>query len=952
MNRSSTTIGRAVRMALGAASGLVAFAPNALAQEQQGPMDEVIVTGSRIPRPDLESASPVTVLSKETIESSGVTDIGDLLQSIPSMSGSPIGTTTNNGGDGSVQIDLRGMGVDRTLTLVNGMRTVDGGDYQTIPQNMIERVEVLKDGGASVYGADAVSGVVNIITRSNFDGLEITAQTADFTDMKSGAQNTIGLVGGKTFEAGNFTFGAEYIDQEEAYQSDAPWEFFNNSYYIYPEGCERQVTAPYDGTPQGGCYVLGSSRIVEGRFNVGDIGGTAAADQFMADGGVLGPWDGRTYNYAPVNYIQTPYQRTNVFLDGKYALTDNIDFRANIRANFRQSGQELAPTPYSTEVDPGHLVSYNGASYQGISADNYYWTQQRNAYNATNPANLIPDDRPVINARRRMLEIPRRFEQDVNQFQASFGLNGEFGESMRWEAFYNWGERTRTDQDFGQYSGPGLATALGPSADLNNDGTPECYGNIADPNTLIPGCVPLNLFAGAGAIPMDQLAGLSTELTDTYNTRQNQAEISVSGNLFELPGGPMGWALGYAYGDINYSYRPDSAKSLGIVTGNKGAGTSGSLTNSSFFGELAVPLFDNGNQKLDMRAGARYDSYDQFDAESTYSAGAEFYVVEELKVRATYGTVFRTPTITDLYGGQVDSFPQYNDPCIPGVGDPLPPGCAQLGVQFDSQVLARVGGNPNLTPETGDTFTAGIVWAPKFESSDLSITVDYWKIAIEEGISSLGVQYILDDCYNNVNAESCALVFRNADYSINHVNDFPLNVADQSAEGIDTEFRYSLNTEVGKFSAEVLWSHNLARTKTPFPGSDEVELVGRYTDPTAEDGGAYAEDKVNYSFKWLWKDLMLGYSGEFISSLAADTLCNCGVGNNPDGTYTQTIDSLLYHDFFAQYSFGGAKIMAGVTNFTNEEPPYIDIGFNATTDPSTYRMFGIGYWLRVGYTFE
>jgi outer membrane receptor protein involved in Fe transport len=257
MNR--TKISRAVRLALKAASGatLATFATTTVAQEQQ-PMDVVTVTGSRIPRPDLDSASPVTVLTRETIETSGVTDIGDLLQSIPSMSGSPIGTTTNNGGDGSVQIDLRGMGVDRTLTLVNGKRTVDGGDYQTIPQNMIERVEVLKDGGASVYGADAVAGVVNIITRTDFTGLEVTAQTADFMDMKSGAQNTIGLVGGKSFEGGYFTFGAEYVDQEDAFQSDAPWDFFQNSYYIYPEGCERQVTAPYDGSPTSGCYPIGS----------------------------------------------------------------------------------------------------------------------------------------------------------------------------------------------------------------------------------------------------------------------------------------------------------------------------------------------------------------------------------------------------------------------------------------------------------------------------------------------------------------------------------------------------------------------------------------------------------------------------------------------------------------------------------------------------------------------
>jgi outer membrane receptor protein involved in Fe transport len=908
-------------------------------------MDEVIVTGSRIPRPDLESASPVTVLSKEAIEASGITDIGALLQSIPSMSGSPIGTTTNNGGDGSVQIDLRGMGVDRTLTLVNGLRTVDGGDYQTIPQIMIERVEVLKDGGASVYGADAVAGVVNIITRTNFDGLEVSAQTADFTDMDSGAQNSFGLVGGKTFEGGYFTFGAEYVDQEAAYQSDAPWDFMQNSYYIYPEGCERHPAAPYDGTPQGGCYPLGSSRIVEGRFEFGGVG------LFMAPGGELAPWDNRTYNYAPVNYIQTPYKRTNVFLDGKYELTESVEFRANIRANFRQSAQELAPTPLTTETDPGYGVTFGGNQYNGISADNYYLTQAVAAYNATNPDVLIPVGTPVINARRRMTEIPRRFEQDVNQFQASFGLSGQLDNGMRWDVSYNWGERARTDQDFGQYSGPALADALGPSADLNDDGTPECYRDINDPDTLIAGCIPLNLFAGPNAIPMDQLAALSADLSDTYSTRQNQAEVSVSGELFELPGGAIGWALGYAYGDLDYQYRPDSAKALGIVTGNTGTGTSGSLTNNSFFGELALPVFDNDTQSLSFKAGVRHDSYDQFDAETTYSLGTEFYMTQDLKLRATYGTVFRVPTVSDLYGGQVDSFPTYNDPCIPDVGDPLPPGCAQVGVQFDNQLLAKIGGNPNLEPETGDTFTAGVVWAPKFESSEFSVTVDYWKIAIEKGISSLGVQYILDDCYNNENPESCALVFRAPDYSIALVNDFPLNVADQGAEGIDTEFRYSIDTSVGKFAAELLWSHNLGRTKTPFPGAEEIELIGRYTDPTAEDGGAYAEDKINYSFKWFWNDLLLGYSGEFISALDADTFCNCGAGNNPDGTYTQKIDSALYHDLFAQYSFGSAKIMAGVTNLTNEEPPFIEIGFNATTEPSNYRLFGRGYWLRVGYTF-
>ena len=397
---SNRTLQRAIRLALGVTSGalLASYAPGGLAAEEASAdaLETVIVTGSRIKRVELEAASPVTVITHEALVEEGITDVGHLIQRIPSMSGSPIGTTTNNGGNGSVQIDLRGMGVDRTLTLVNGKRTVDGGDYQTIPAMMIERVEILKDGGASVYGADAVAGVVNIITRTGFDGLEINAQTADFFDMRSGAQSSVGLIGGKTFEGGHFTFGAEYVDQEEAYQRDAPWDFFQNSYYIYPEGCEKQVAAPYDGTPQGGCYPIGSSRIPEGRLNSSElrqrfysagnprlfdyfngvynrIDGVAAgaADPdfdpayavptfntpriFMnEDGSGLVPYDGRTYNYAPVNYMQTPYERTNIFADGKFAVTDNVNFTGSLRGNFRKSAQELAPQPYNSPTDPAY----------------------------------------------------------------------------------------------------------------------------------------------------------------------------------------------------------------------------------------------------------------------------------------------------------------------------------------------------------------------------------------------------------------------------------------------------------------------------------------------------------------------------------------------------------------------------------------------------------------------
>ena len=932
----------AIRVALstGAGAGVLGvagFVPSAQAQDidaRQG-ADEITVTGSAIPRADLSSASPITVLDREEMLATGIRDVGDLLQRMPSMSGSPIGTTTNNGGTGTVEIDLRGMGVDRTVTLVNGHRLVDGGDYQTIPPIMIERVEILKDGASAIYGADAVAGVVNIITRTDFDGISVDFQNADFFDMDSGSMNTVSVIAGTTFDTGNFVFGAEYVDQEEAYQRDAPWAFFQDSYYIYPEGCEAHPTLPYDGTPQGGCYVLGSSRIEEGRFLFPTHG------QQMVQGGALVPWDGRLYNYAPVNYIQTPYKRTNVFAEANFDLTDTVQFSASLRGNFRESAQELAPQPYSSEVDPGYPVVIGGNTFQGISEDNYYLVQ------ALTAAGLAVE--PVQNARRRMSELPRTFTQDVTQYEARFQLSGDIG-NVGWEAYYNTGRRDRVDQDYGQFSGPKLYNALGPSADLLNaagqpgtDGVPECYRDINDPTSLIDDCVALNLFAGPLNVPQDQLDYVGINLIDNRLTEQSIVGITLNGEAFDLPGGPLGWAVGVNYWGQNFLYSPDSAKQQDAVTGNTGLGTDGSLYSMGLFAEILAPLAESFNLKL----GVRNDDYNKFGGETTYQIGLEFQATDGLKLRATSSSVFRAPTIEDLYEGTQDDFPTYSDPCI--TTGPLPPGCLMQGVQYDQQLLAKVGGNPDLIPETGDTLTAGIVWAPNFSDGDLSLTVDYWTVEIEDGISSLGVQYILDTCYIEQNAQSCALVFRAGDYSIDHVIDASLNVANQGAEGVDTEVRYTFGTGSGQVELAFLWSHLLERTKVPYPGAPEQDLSARYTDITAEDGGAYAQDKINYSLQWQINNLTIGYLGEYISALDADTFCNCG----PVAPYIQKIDSYLYHDVVISYEFGmGSQISFGATDITDEEPPFIEIGFNALTDPSTYRMFGRGYYLRFTQNFE
>jgi outer membrane receptor protein involved in Fe transport len=935
LKRKPLSVAVATAVGVAATTGM----PSAFAKESEM-LEEVIVTGSRIKRADLDSASPVTVMTREDFEWKGVTDVGYLLQRMPGMAGSPIGTTTNNGGNGSVQIDLRGLGVNRTLTLVNGKRTVDGGDYQTIPATMIERVEILKDGASAVYGADAVAGVVNIITRQDYEGVSFEAYTTDFFDMDSGAQQSYNFIAGKSFDGGNFMFGAEFVDQEEAYQSDAPWDFFQDSYFIYPTGCESQPTAAWDGTAQGGCYPLGSSRIPESRI------GFLTQGTYMAPGGVLTPHDGRTYNYAPVNYIQTPYERTNIFAQLNYEVFDGVQLAAEFRWNDRTSAQELAPQPYNSPTDPAHNAVFNGTAYSGISEQNYYLRQSVDAWNAANPGNQLIYE-PVRDARRRMVETTRRFEQDVDQTQINVTLMGEIND-MSWEVYFNRGWRDRTDVDYGQFSGPQLHNAMGPSADLDGDGSPECYLDINDPSSLIAGCVPMNFFGGPGAMTQDMIDYVKIDLVDTFEQETYQYGASLSGNAFELPAGQIGWAVGYEYRKEDFTYSPDSGKQLDAVTGNTGAGTTGGYSSDSFYAEAFIPVFDNGSQSLDITAGFRYDDFSTFGDDSTYQIGIEFRPTETLKLRATAGEVFRAPNIGESFGGQVDSFPTYNDPCDPtsnGVGT-LAPGCGgRVATQLDTQLLARVGGNPDLLPEEGDTFTVGVVWTPDFDFGDLSVTVDYWDTELEGLITTLGVQYILDDCYWSNNAASCALINRREDspeWGFESVLDAPLNAALSQATGVDLEIKTAFSTDFGDIEAEFLWAHYIDLERQAFPGDDKDDVVGRY----AGGGQAWAEDKINYTVAWRRGDWTVSYLGEYIGELEAD------VSFFPN--YRQDVDDQLYHDITVIYDLGdtGFRFSGGVTNVTDEEPPYIDFGFNASTDPSTYRMFGRGYYLRATWSKE
>ena len=882
---------------------------------------------------------------------------------IPSMSGTPLGTTTNNGNtdEGTVQIDLRGMGVNRTVTLINGHRSVDGGDYTTIPSIMIDRVEILKDGASAIYGADAVAGVVNIITRTDFEGLNIDVQTADWFDTDAGQQNSIALIGGTTFEEGNFIFGAEYVDQEEAFQRDTPWDIFQGSYYIYYDtdpGCEVD--------PANLCTFFGSSRIPESRLNFidtsGEFASQAGTGRFLIDTpassayevGLMVPHDGRTYNYAPVNYMQTPYERLNYFGEGNFDVTDNVRFHAEFRGSNRKSDQELAPLPYDTNIFPGFNGFWQGAPFLGVSVDNYYLRRAIDLYNTTNGTTLPYE--PLNNARRRMVETPRHFSQDLTQYQAVIGLSGTVND-LDWDVFFNKGSRKILNNDLGQFSGIRLQNSLGPSADLDGDGQPECYGDVTDPATIVTGCVPMNLFGGEGTVTQDMLDYVGVELIDTRAWDQEIWGASVTGSAFDLPGGELGWAAGVQYWDQQFKYTPDSAKSIGTVTGGTGFGTDGGLRSTSVFGELYAPVFDNGTQSLALKAGGRWDDYNLFGNDTTWQFGVEFQVIESLKLRATAGTSFRAPTIEELFDGLRDSAPTYNDPCDPSnYGTTRPPGCTRDALQTDTQVRSLIGGSQTLVPETADTFTAGFVWQPEFGDADLSLTVDWWSIDLEDAISVFGVQFTLDQCYLEQVQASCDLITRrnDADFTIQNIIDTQVNVASQTGSGVDTEIRATFDTDFGQFDAALLWAHLLERRRVPRPGAPEEIMEGTHflNVSITDDGGTFAEDKINFSLHYFRGPFSVGYLAEFIGEITAESpFVDSTTG---PGNYTYKVDSFLYHDLVFDYEleqWGTTRLTLGVTNLSDEKPPFIDNAFNAKTDPNTYRMFGIGYFFRISQTF-
>jgi len=815
--------------------------------------------------------------------------------------------------------------------LLNGRRFVPGGfganatvDINSIPSAIIERIEVLKDGASAVYGSDAIAGVVNLITRKNYQGTELAAYVGGTTRSDGGTYD-LSLTTGFTADAGSAIFSAGFSKNDPVWAGNRDFSTYQlafdfNSGQETKSGSSRvpagRVYGLARGRPDGNLYynnlinsnpasrtafifnngptapdyIAGGPNGVGGAVvcnAAGDIPGVAAGT-FCARpfrGGISGvdlPVSGGDgYNFNKANLLYAPLQRIQLWSSGDARLGSVA--RGYYEASYvnRRSDQKLAPEPL--------IIGVDGEADISISKYNQYNPFGRSFNQGTLSAagadlSLCPDPTDLSTCNfgrvsRRLEEFSNRHtSQDLDTFRVVGGIDGTLSDwagplkGLFWDAFANYGRTQGTNTNTGNLNKTLLQNALGPS----QGGT--CY-SAYDPATqtysgAIAGCVPLNLFGGPGTITQDQVAYLSYEGNLRGYSEMFMVGAQASTELFKLMSDrPASLAVGYENRHERGSNVPDSLAAAGLASGGANAPTKGGFRVNEGFAELSIPILSQqvGAEELEATLAGRYVDYDTFGSKFTYKVGARWTPIRDVTLRGTYSTAFRAPSISELYAGQADSFESGEDPCAI---NPNLPACPHAGTATGGtggQVKASVGGNPNLKAESAKIFTAGLVLQPTMVKG-LSVTVDYYNLKVDDSIVTLGAFAIMSGCHNAVQSDPamCALISRDAQGEILRLTDLNLNGGTDTVQGIDFSVRYGLPTPYGKFGvgfdgAYVLkWDRQLNKAWTvPVVGTYDLAILNG----SAAFGGGQPKFKgvagVNWGFQGFGAGLNMRYVGNF-----------------------------------------------------------------------------------------
>ncbi len=928
MRLNSNELFKAVRLALtlGAVGGIAATSAPVFAQDQDDAeeLETITVVGSRIKRTDIETSQPVFVIEREDLQKTGLVSIGDVLQKL-TTNGATLNTTFNNGGDGSTLVDLRNLGSNRTLVLVNGRRwvsTIFGSvDLNTIPVSIIERVEVLKDGASAIYGSDAIAGVINITTRDTYDGAEASAYLGE-NEEGDGRQEAYDFTVGSSTDRASVVLNASYVKQEPIFAGD------------------REISAvPLFGFGGNDNRVGASSTTPFGRFGFGTTGGrlpngapgtltlipgrpgTAAGDYrpFVA------ATDG--FNFAPDNYLSTPQERTAIYAQARYNITDNVSFNATVLYNERRSEQFLAAMPFVFGTAGSGLARFT------IPASNVF----------------NPFGQDVTRAQFRNRAQFRQFRNDVDTFYFGGGFDGSFDlwdRSWSWDVNYIYTDSEQHDITLGLFDLNRLRTGLGPSF-RNAAGQAVC----GTPTAPIAGCVPLNIFSGPDGFTRAMVDYSSFTAQDNLYKKLYNYTGNLTGDLFELPAGPLSFAAGYEYRrEFGYDL-PDALIASGASTGNIRQPTEGGFSLDEFYAEFNIPILKDlaFAEIFEVSVAARYSDYSNFGDTTNPKFGFRWKPFADLLVRGNYAEGFRAPAITELFLGQSDNFPEVVDPCSASArptGDVASRCRAGFGgisavpanyEQNNTQIRITIGGNPDLAPETATSRTLGVVYSPSWLEG-LDVYLDWYNIEIVDAIGTPTGQFLINDCYRRGNLTSCALITRQADGNVLDLFAGSQNLpGGTETEGYDLTVNYRFDTEFGKFNinwdtAYVTYYGDVGQPEFGDVLPSGNTSIGNQSGISFDRGSQFHRIKSNITTNWQYGDWGATLGFRYLSDLDEDCtlpvlfgqpdLCSNQTGSPqyPDGE--NNIDDTWYVDLQGTWDTPwNSRIAAGVRNLADEDPP-------------------------------
>lgn len=961
---SNLSIRQAVSVGLGAGataaaslaiSQLASAAPAAETGPSQEPnlLNEVVVTGSRIRRIDTETANPILLIDSKTIQESGINTVGDLVQRIPSISGRGTTPAVNNGGGyGESNIELRGLDAKRTLILVDGRRigfvgtTSDATDVNQIPINLIDHIEVLKEGAGAIYGSDAIGGVVNFITRKDVDGLEITGDYGR-TGHSDGSHHTIGLLFGTNTDRFNFEVGGNLFQQDGVF---ATRDYSKYALYLY--GGTTGVTKG------------GSSRVPTGRIYSNPLGLTGsngkkcssvtriagAAGSALTDYRCFNsPAD--LFNYQPLNLITTPIERTSLFAKANYKINDDVEAYASVTQTHTHSGYHAAPLPFDSQVD--NIVLSKDSIYNPFGKD----------FGGNSGANP--------NFTLRTFLFGARLS-DTSSDGANFngGVKGKINAiDWTWDLNLTYSRLQQHANYSGYYFGNKLQAAVGPSF-YAADGTPTC----GTPATPIAGCSPINLF-NQFANSSAALSGVSADYNLDNVFTYKAAALDFTGKIISLPAGDLQAAVGFEYNDRVGKYRPEALVqalpplylSCGLSNETCTGSAVGKYNSKQEYLELYVPILKELPliHSLNADVGVRHNDYSLFGTSTKSDFKVEYRPIKDLLVRGTFSQVLRVPTVNDLYAAPVNTSVTFNDPCngLTAAKVAATPNLALAckGVPLDGsfkepngQITGLNESNPNLRPETGKVKTAGIVFDPSFVSG-LSLSADYWTYHIDGLITTLDSNYSIGQCVATASPAFCNLVTRyttGAPSNLGLIKAFvnpSFNLGSLDTSGVDIGLKYTLrDTPFGAYQFSIDWTHTNNYTNNPAPGAASQEIAGTYS----KQFGNYAKNRGIASIAWTWQGIDALITGRYIGGLKVQHPSVTGVDANGNPYPDLKIGSVLYEDMTVGYTIGATKthVQAGVRNISDKQPPifYQNNVVNANTDVETYDTLGRQWF--VGFT--